>query len=465
MTQLSILRGIYGDSAGDLRASYPRNLFPMLGENGVTDGYLRTAPGLTAITSANGEDRGAILWGDDVYRVIGGRLYKLVGSALQDMGAVGFGSAVSMDYSFDLLAVASGGGLFYCDGSGVSQVTDPDLGVVLDVMWIDGYFMTTDGTHLVVTELDDPYAVNPLKYGSSEEDPDPIVALRKVRGEAYALNRYTIENFQNLGSTGFPFQRNKGGLIPKGCVGTKANCYFLETFAFVGGARNEALSVYLAGAGRALNISTPDIDRKLAALTDNEQALIECEALIEKGEQRLLVHLPTETLVYSHQASHAAEGPVWSILASGSLADERYAARHFVLSNGQWIGGSATGVVGYLDLNTETHFGDVAGWAFDTLFMYNGSRGALIQAIELVGQTGLAPLGVDATVFMSFSRDGKLFTNERAISMGQFGQTRKRVQWRPGYRFMNYGMLRFCGASTARASWMRLECQFEALAG
>jgi hypothetical protein len=68
----------------------------------------------------------------------------------------------------------------------VRQVTDPDLGVVLDVVWVDGYFMTTDGEFLVVTELTDPTQVNPLKYGSSEVDPDPVVALLKLRNEVYA---------------------------------------------------------------------------------------------------------------------------------------------------------------------------------------------------------------------------------------------------------------------------------------
>ena len=44
-------------------------------------------------------------------------------------------------------------------------MTDLDLGVVLDFCWVDGYFMTTDGESLIVTELTDPMAVNPLKYG------------------------------------------------------------------------------------------------------------------------------------------------------------------------------------------------------------------------------------------------------------------------------------------------------------
>jgi hypothetical protein len=43
--------------------------------------------------------------------------------------------------------------------------------------------------------LNDPTAVDPLKYGSSEADPDPILAIRKIRNEVYALNRHTVEVF------------------------------------------------------------------------------------------------------------------------------------------------------------------------------------------------------------------------------------------------------------------------------
>jgi hypothetical protein len=71
------------------------------------------------------------------------------------------------------------------------------------VVWVDGYFMTTDGEFLVITELNNPFAVDPLKYGSSEADPDPVKSLLKLRNEVYALNRHTIEVFDNTGRRAF----------------------------------------------------------------------------------------------------------------------------------------------------------------------------------------------------------------------------------------------------------------------
>lgn len=464
MTQISILKGIYVGGFANIRATYPRNLEPIVGDNGISRGYLRAAPGVSLITTGPGEDRGAINWRGSGYRVMGTKLVAFDGGGVFELGDVGPGTAVALDYSFDRLAINSGNRLYYYFSGAVTQVTDPDLGPIIDMIWIDGYFMCTDGTYVIVTELSDPFAVDPNKYGSAEEDPDPILALRKVRGEAYVLGRYTIQNLTNVGGSGFPFAANDGGTIPKGAVGSRARCDFLQSFAFVGGGRNEAISVYLAGPGEAISLSTPEIDRQLSLVSTADQAFIEMESRVLQNEQKLYIHLPDKTLVYSHQASLVNEGPVWHILAGGSAADQQYPARHFALVNSAWLCGSPGGQLGFLNERVETQFGDVAGWEFETTFNYNGGNGAIIKVLELVAATGSAPLGANPTMFLSISQDGRSYGQERAIGQGAFGQTMKRLQWRPKTRFGNYASFRFRGANTAIASFMRLEAELEALA-
>jgi stabilization protein len=468
MTAIPILKGVYSSAYADFIESFPTNLEPEFVETGLSKGYLKSSPGITAIEDTGpGADRGSITWRGVCYRVMGSKLVKVVGETITVLGDVrDNGLPVTMDFSFDRLGIASNLQLYYWnDTDGLQRVTDPDLGDVIDMLWIDGYWMTTDGTSIVVTELNNPFSVNPSKYGSSEEDPDPIVALRKVRGEVYAVNTNTIENFQNVGGNGFPFQRNSGALIPTGSVGTHASAYFIETFAFVGCARNEALSVYLAGNGEAISISTPQIDREIARLTDAEKVLIEMESRVETAEQRLLIHLPSKTLVYYRQASAQAGTPIWTILASGKGCELPYDGKHLALADGRWLMGNADGNVGYLDNTVETHFGNVAGWRFDTAFLYNGSRGGIIKSAELVGLPGRAPFTeLNPTVFLSVTRDGATWSVERAISMGAFGERRKRVQWRPKLRFSNYVGFRFRGSNTSIASWARLEADIEPLA-
>jgi hypothetical protein len=195
--------GIFTDNGPDLRTSYPVNLVPVPKDSGISAGFLRPGDGIVANGTGPGVDRGGINWNGVCYRVMGTKFVRVDSNGtVTELGDVGgpVNSLVSMDYSFDRLAIASGGRLYYWSPSlGLIQVTDPDLGTVLDVVWVDGYFMTTDGEFLVVTELSDPTQVNPLKYGSSEVDPDPVLALLKLRNEIYALNRNTIEVFRQRG--------------------------------------------------------------------------------------------------------------------------------------------------------------------------------------------------------------------------------------------------------------------------
>lgn len=469
--RLSILEGIYASDFANFQTSYPINMEPVITDTGISEGSLRTWPGIETLSAGPGADRGAYLWLAPTtafsYRVMGSKLCRIAGPFITVLGDVGNdGKPVSFDNSFDRLAIASNGNLFYWDGAALTQVTDPDLGRVDDVIFIDGYFMTTDGTFLVVTELNDPYSVNPLKYGTAEANPDPIMALRRVRDEVYAVGRYTIENFQNIGGNGFPFQRNPGGLIPKGAVGTHAVSYFLDTFAFVGGGENEAPSVWIAGYGQAVPISTPQIDRELQAVTHDHWAEIEVEAIQEKGEQRLLIHLPivNKTLVYFHQATKANGGkPVWSILRGGANLDQAYPARHFVYAEDVWFCGSPAGQMGYLYEGKSTQFDQVAGWRFDTKFLYNESRGAILKSAELVGLPGRVPDGSSPTAFMSWTQDGQTWSQERAISTGAAGQRLKRMQWRPKTKFSNYMGVRFRGANTALQGFARLEIEAEPL--
>jgi len=466
MPNIPILRGIYSDQAARLRTSYPINLEPIITDSGISEGYLRSVAGITGLSEGPGRSRGAIMWNGRHYRVMGSKLCEIAGSSVTVLGDVtDDGNPVSMDYSFDRLAIASGGGLYYWTGSDLLQVTDPDLGTVIDVIWIAGYFMFTDGTFIAVTELNDPMAVDPLKYGSSEERPDPILALRHIRGEIYAINANTIENFQNVGGNGFPFNRNNGGLIPKGCVGTHAVAEYLGTFAYVGGGRNEAPSVWLAGPGQALPMSTPEIDRQLAELTDAELAALEMETIVQNNEQVLLIHLPDKTLAYSQEASRKAEGPVWHIRAGGILFDEPWPARHAVRSAGQWVVGSPSGKVGYLDDQVDTQFGQVAGWQFDTALIYNNANAVLVRALELIGLTGRTAMLPDnpPTMFLSISRDGVVWSREMVIKGGAQGDTAKRMIWRPRCVLPNFGSARFRGAYTALTSIARLEADLEGL--
>jgi hypothetical protein len=464
--QIPILNGIYADNTPELRTSYPVNMVPVPKKSGISNGFLRPGDGIVANGTGPGIDRGGINWNGICYRVMGTKLVT-VGSngAVTTLGDVGgpVNSLVTMDYSFDRLAIASGGRLYYWNGV-LTQVTDPDLGVVLDFCWVDGYFMTTDGANLIVTELNDPLQVNPLKYGSSEVDPDPVVALIKLRNEVYALNRNTIEVFNNVGGNLFPFARIDGAQIQKGVIGTHACCIYVDRIAFLGGGRNEAPSIYIAASATIQKLSTQEIDNLLLQYTESQLRSVQFEARNDKNHQHLYVHLPDRTVVYDASASEALGEPVWFTLSTSVSEFSQYRARNMVWIYDKWlVGDPQSNAIGYLVQDTGHHWGQQVRWEFGTLIIYNESNGAIFNELELVSLTGSIAIGKNPQISTSYSINGKSWSQDKSIAVGTIGSN-KRITWFQQGHMRNWRIQRFRGDSDAHVSFICLEAQIEPLA-
>ena len=467
--QIPILNGIFtDDTQAEIRTSYPRNLIPVPKQSGISNGYLRPADGLVKNGEGPGVNRGGIERDGVCYRVMGTKLCSIAADgAVTVLGDVGGtdDNLVTMTYSFDLLAIASGQKLFYWNGTTVDQVTDPDLGPVLDVVWVDGYFMTTDGEFLVVTELLDPFAVNPLKYGSSEIDPDPVVALVKLRNEIYALNRHTIEVFDNVGGNLFPFQRVEGAQIQKGVIGTQACCVFVETIAFLGSGRNESPGIFMGVNAQANKISTKEIDEVLTDYTEVQLATVKLEARNDRNHQHLYVHLPDQTIVFDFTASQATGSVVWFVLSSSTVGLARYKARDIVWCYNKWlIGDPTSSTIGYFENNIGSHYDEKVSWEFSTNIVYNEGRGAIFHELELVALTGRVAFGTNPVITTSYSVDGENWSQSRSIKVGTQGNRNKRLVWFQQGSMINWRIQRFRGESDAHISFARLEAQVEPLA-
>jgi hypothetical protein len=464
--QIPILSGIYADGSPNFRTSYPKNMVPVPKANGISQGYMRPGEGIVESGTGPGINRGGINWNDMIYRVMGTKLVSIArDNTVTVIGDVGGTGRVTFDYGFTYLAVTSGGKLFLYDGTTLAQVTDPDLGTALDVVWVDGYYMTTDGQYLVVTELNDPFSVNPLKYGSSEADPDPIEALLKLRNEIYALNRYTIEVFDNVGTAGFPFQRIAGAQIQKGCVGTFACCTFMDAIAFLGGGRNEAPGIYMGINGNAQKISTREIEEILQEYTEAELSLAFLEERINRASKHLIIHLPRHTLVFDGAATAETSTPVWFTLSSTLVGTGIWNACTCIWAYDRWnVCHPGTNQFGYLTETIGTHWGETIGWEFGTMIVYNQGNGAIFHDLELVSLTGSTVFGVDPTIWTQYSTDGVTWSAEKPISAGFTGQRNKRLVWfQQGY-MRNMRMQRFRGTSDAHIAIAALEARIEPLA-
>lgn len=463
--KIPILNGVYVDGISDFRTSYPRNLIPVPKEQGISKGYLRPADGIVKFGEGPGVDRGGINWNGVCYRVMGSKLVtiSLTGS-VTILGDVGLGGQVTMDYSFDRLAIAANKLFFYWNGTTLTQVTDGDLGPVVDFIWVDSYFMTTDGKNLVVTELTDPFSVNPLKYGSAEANPDSILGILKLRNEVYALNRYTIEVFQNIGGALFPFARIEGAQMQRGIMGTFTASVYMESIAFLGSGVNESPAVWMGANSSTIKISTREIDQTLSRYTEVELASSITETRVHFSHEFLYLHLPDLTLVYDGAASKVVGEPVWFELTTSLVGLGQYRARNFVWCYNKWLCSDPISAShSYLTDTISSHYGVVNGWEFGTTIIYNESRGAIFHELELICLTGSVELNKDTTIWTSYTVDGINWSQEKPRSAGRQGERLKRLSWLQQGHMGNWRIQKFRGNSDAHISIAAFEAEIEAL--
>lgn len=464
--QIPIINGIYTDMTADYRTSYPLNLVPVPKQNGISAGYLRKADGIKMFCDKDkgGIDRGGINWDGVCYRVIGLMLWSINEQGVcTSIGAIEGSEQCRFTYSFDRLGIASGGKLYYLQEGVLEEVTNENLGLVVDVEWIDGYFVTTDGEYLIQTELLDPTKVNPTKYGSSEADPDPVVGLLKVRNELCAFNRYTIEVFDNAGGAGFAFTRIEGAMLTKGLISTHGKCKFADSFAFVGSGKNEPCSVYLGANGGLTKIASREIERIISSYTDAQMSKVILEAKEQDMHQHLYLHLPDKTMVYDFAASQVMQDNIWFELSSSCDGKGAYRAINHVWCYNRWIVGDRfDSRVGVLSNQLSSHYGDAVGWSINTTFIYNGGQAGQITSVELVGLTGRTVIDKEPQVFLSWTKDGLNWSNERLHRQGMRGQYSKRIIWlRAIGMFRQMVGLHFRGCDDSLASFTAVEVNVE----
>ena len=466
MTQIPILSGIFADTNPDFRTAYPHNMIPVPKGSGISNGYLRPGEGVVEVAVGPGPDRGGIVWDGIMYRAMGSKFVRVNENATIDIiGDIGPGGVVVFDYSFDYLGMSSGGFEYLYDKTTLARVTDPDLGTVNSFVWLDGYFVSSDDETIVVSELGDPFSINPLKYGSSEIDPDPIIRLLELRNELYVVNLNSIEVFDNVGGTGFPFQRIEGAQIQKGAAGVGAATVFDDKIAFVGGGREESPAVYLAINGNYQTISTREIEEILLTYSEAEIAGIVMESRNYLSHNWLYIHLPDQTIVFDIAATKAMERPIWFTLSGGILSKTAYPARGMVWAYGKWMSGDpVSGKVGELVRNVSTQYGAEVKWEFHTGILYNGGMGAIVHDLELVALTGEVALGLTPVITTQYTLDGLNWSQPMTVSAGIQGNRAQRIAWRRQGKMRDWRSQRFNGTTDAHISIARLEARFEPLA-
>lgn len=358
------------------------------------------------------------------------------------------------------------GYVFDNEDSSLTEITDIDFRISDTVTFKDGFFNFTasDGSVFFVSNLNQPLVYDALDFGSADVRPDKIIATHVNHNELFVLGEDTIELFQNIGGSGFPYQRVKGGDIQKGLHAKFSVVDFDNSFVFLGGDVNELTAVWRVAGGGVSKISTSAIDNAIQNYTEAEIAEAFAITYAYGGDYFLAftfesTRIPSRTLVYDATTSALTGAQTWHERQSG-VVDDKWRVTSIVSAYGDLIAGdSIDGRIGTFNKDTHTEYAAPI-FRQKTSSPFNIEQMHLfVSELKLTMESGLGTIGgLDPQIGMEFSDDGaRTFSTRYMRSYGKIGQYNKVPSWRRQGFVPRNRVVRFTTTEAIKSTLIRLD--------
>jgi hypothetical protein len=371
--------------------------------------------------------------------------------------------------------VSTGEGWVYDrDTDLLTQITSGSYLLSSSVVFKDGYFVFSalDGSVFFNSALNDPFTFDALDFGSAEINPDKIITLHVNHNELFVIGEKTIEIFQNIGGSGFPFQRISGANMQKGCHAKFTVREFDNTFVFAGGGDNELTAVWkVTGSSSVTKISTDAIDNAIQQFTEEE--ILNAFSCDYSQEGHFFIsftfesnRIPSKTFVYDATSSALSGLHVWHERQSG-VTDNRSRVNTITKAYGRLVvGDQIDGRMGELDLDTFDEYGEPLAWDWRSSPFAKQGLSLFNSEIELFMETGVGLTtgqGSDPIVNMAKSDNGgRSFGDATTRRYGKIGRYNQRTIWRKQGRIPISRTIRFFGSDPVKRNLLKLEVNAEA---
>lgn len=439
-----------GPAAKGYGGSRLLNYFYLPAEDSVSPGILLGRSGLVAQASVPGAVRAVVESEGALYAVAGGKVLKVVGSVSTSVGTVPDDAATQMAASGGQIAIVAQGKYYVCDGASTAQygtgaVTNP-VGVATQ----DGYFVVVGSSAgrndaLTVSAIDDATVFDTLDFAFAETHGDKLVGVISDHGELWLFGSRTVELFYNSGAADFPFQRNTGAIIERGCHSGATVAKLDNSVFWVG----DDLVVYRAAGSSPTVISSREIEDQL-----RKSIITSAFTFSDRGHKFYAINREGETTLCFDVTTG-----LWSERSTG-VADGPWQARAAATVNGVQMFGTSASAIATLDEDAFTDAGQPFVSEAISLPIEGGGAFVRISKVHMNFNTGDHDLGLIAAdgvllgedgeailtegdeelfgtdmvprlpyVMLQTSRDGRTWSLERWRSLGGLGEYFKRVVW------------------------------------
>lgn len=330
-------------------------------------------------------------------------------------------------------------GVYVIESEIVQKITDTTIEGCIWVAEQGGYiiYAMPDG-RFFISALNEATSIDPLDFATAEQSADKLVAVKALGDGILLLGQYTGEFWRNTGNADFPYEPLGGTTMRKGVLAPASICDFDNSIAWVGLTREGDRYVYRLTGNQPVKISTPEVDRAIAAETSPE----DIEGFAHSIDGHAFYTITGENFSFTYDAAtqrwHQRE----------SYQQSRWRARWaFHAWNKIIVGDRLSGKLLYLATDTFTEDGEELIWKIRSPTMHSFPNGGICDALRvdfLTGQgvTVSTAQGFEPYLMLRKSLDGgNTFGSERLIETGRQGNYDTRITSRRHGKFGPQGVV------------------------
>lgn len=388
---------------------------------------LKSTPGLRPFATVGaGPIRGMVVMNDALYVVSGSGVYRVnAGGTATGLGTVGGSGPVTMATNGTQIALVTSAATHVVSSTAVSAVTDTDFPGAGSVDYLDGYaIFHRPGTGVFfISALLDAASFDALDFASAESSPDPLVRVLVDHRELWLFGTHSVEVWVNTGASPFPFERQPGSILERGCGAAMSVAKLDNTVIWLA---DDGI-VYRAQGYAPQRISTHAIEEMLADAASGDRATARAVAYTQDGHAFYALSVPnTGTYVWD------AATQLWHERASWQRPTWRVGST--VQCYGRLLGGDdRLGAIYELDPQTYDEAGEPHVRLVDSPPLHSSGAWAFMGRLEVMMECGVGLVtgqGSDPQAMLRVSDDGgRTWGVERWVGIGGIGQFRARAKF------------------------------------
>lgn len=359
-----------------------------------------------------------------LFVVSGTKLYDVDSSGnATELGTVGAISSIDIDANTTSVVVTNAPNAFSWNGTAFAQITDVDFTALGagDVEFVNNFllFRAPDSGVFFGADLGSASSFDALNFATAEANPDELVGMKVDHVQPILFGKKSVEIWDNVPISGFPFQRATNGYVEIGCFNGKSiakcdNSVFWEA--------NDYTVRRLDGV-TPVRVSQHGIEQLIQAATISTANAF---SYSRGGHLFYVLSHNESTVVYD------ATTQKWHERQSYGY-DNWIAGCHASAYGMELVGSTQNGQIGYLDKDTFTEFGNtmVMSWTYQPI--YNDAKRAFHDSLEITMDVGVGLVtgqGSDPEIMLEYSDDsGKTWVSLPNKSIGPIGNYRTEVKW------------------------------------